>query len=210
MEFSNMAPLTYQPMVLNNFPMCQWMCGIGSVASLVLGIVDLIIQFTRIRFGRASVDCDFSNCNAEWRTLITLSPDVFMDTFQPILLGAVGISIALPPLYRDGLVVRTYLPSSLWGVGLYHIIMALFANLGYLYIAGIVICALNLLFGVIFILVAPILRLIRNSRDNREKVTEMANRPNLNIEAGNLSPNSGIDPSEPSPTNIPASFIDRI
>jgi hypothetical protein len=121
----------------------------GSILSILLGISWVIYGFTYIQF--APYNCTFGFCNSQWRGLISLAPETFMDTFQPIILGVVGVVYQLPS--RPLKPVFMGPPSSSVGGGLFHIAMALFGNLGYMYWVGIAICTYNLLIGVVIMFV---------------------------------------------------------
>jgi hypothetical protein len=122
----------------------------GSCLSILLGISHIIYGFTVIQF--APNGCNFYNCNTAWRTLISFAPERFIDTFQPMLLGGIGVLYALPSGFRPEYPASLSPPSSSAMGGLFHILMALFGNLGYMFWVGIAIAAFNLLVGLAFII----------------------------------------------------------
>ena len=83
--------------------------------------------------------------------LITFAPEQFIDTFQPLIMGGIGVLYALPSDFRPDYPASLSPPSSTIMGGLFHILMALFANLGYMYWVGISIAAANLLIGLTFV-----------------------------------------------------------
>lgn len=120
---------------------------VGSVLSLLLGVAYVIYAFTYISFKMPG--CTYFTCNSMWRTLISFSPDVFMDTFQPMILGGIGILYYFPS--RPSWPASMSAPGMTTAWGVFHIIMALFGNLGYIYWVGIAICTFNLLVGTLII-----------------------------------------------------------
>ncbi len=122
---------------------------VGSVLSILLGIAYVIYGFTYISFKLPG--CTYFTCNSSWRSFISLSPDVFMDTFQPIILGLLGVVYYFPSRPAWPASMGHPGESLLWGF--FHIIMALFGNLGYIYWVGIAICAFNLLIGSLIVVV---------------------------------------------------------
>ena len=129
----------------------SWVSFTGSALSVLLGVSYIIYGFTAISF--APKGCDFFYCNSQWRMLITFAPEQFMDTFQPIILGGIGVLYALPSGYRPEYPASLSPPSSSALGGLFHILMALFANLGYMYWVGIAFAGINILIGVTFIVI---------------------------------------------------------
>ena len=130
----------------------QWFSMGGSALSIVVGISYLIYGFTKLNF--AYDNCDFFYCNTQWRTLVSFSPDVFMDTFQPIVLGLIGVIYALPSDVRPMYPRFMSPPSSSVLGGIFHIVMALFANIGYMYWFGIAVAAYNILTGLAIVIVS--------------------------------------------------------
>jgi hypothetical protein len=120
---------------------------VGSVLTILLGITYLIYGFTFVTFNYPG--CTFFNCNTGWRGFISFSPDVFMDTFQPIIIGSIGVMYYFPSRPTWPVAMSTPGSSFLWGY--FHIVMALFGNLGYIYWVGIAICTYNLLVGSIIV-----------------------------------------------------------
>jgi hypothetical protein len=129
----------------------RWVSFVGSALSVLLGVSYIIYGFTVIRF--APRDCSFFYCNDQWRMLITFAPERFIDTFQPIIMGGIGVLYALPTGFRPEYPASLSPPSSSALGGVFHIVMALFTNLGYMYWVGIVIAAVNLLIGVTFVVI---------------------------------------------------------
>ena len=126
----------------------SWLSFSGSVLSVLLGISHVIYGFTVLNF--ASNDCEFFYCNTSWRSLISFAPDTFFDTFQPILSGIVGMLYATPVGIRPDTPHFLAPPcSSLRGAG-FHVVMALFCNLGYMSWVGIGVAVYNLLLGLTF------------------------------------------------------------
>ena len=129
----------------------RWVSLTGSALSVLLGVSYVIYGFTVINF--APKGCSFFYCNTSWRDLITFAPERFIDTFQPIIMGGIGMLYALPKGMRPESPASLSPPSSSAMGGVFHILMALFTNLGYMYWVGIVIAALNLLIGLTFIII---------------------------------------------------------
>jgi len=107
----------------------------------------VIYGFTYISFKLPG--CTYFTCNEAWRGFISLSPDVLMDTFQPILLGVIGVIYYLPSRPTWPASMGYPGESLMWGF--FHIVMALFGNLGYIYWVGIAISTFNLLVGSLII-----------------------------------------------------------
>ena len=143
-----------------------WIGLVGSLLSVVVGISHIIYGFTAITF--APKGCGFYYCNAQWRQLITFAPDPFIDTFQPIIIGAIGFVFSLPAGVRPAYPASMSPPSSSIRGGLFHIVMALFGNLGYMYWFGIAVAAYNLLAGLLFIIVCIVQGPSRRPKDADE------------------------------------------
>lgn len=141
---------------IRNQTILAWISFSGSFLSIMLGLAHVIYGLTKLPF--APKNCPFYDCNSSWRTLITLSPSVFIDAFQPILIGIVGVIYALPEGVRP--IWPSFLapPSSSIRGGLFHIVMALFCNMGYMYWVGILVASYNLLLGVAFIAITSYAR----------------------------------------------------
>lgn len=142
----------------------------GSSLSVLLGISYIIYGFTAINF--APKGCSFFYCNDSWRMLITFAPERFIDTFQPILMGGIGILYALPMGMRPASPASLSPPSSSALGGVFHILMALFTNLGYMYWVGIVIASINLLIGLIFVIVN-----LKNGGGRPKDIDEVSTTP---------------------------------
>ena len=140
----------------------RWISFSGSLLSVLLGISHIIYGFTMIPF--ATKKCAFYECNASWRGLISFAPETFLDTFQPIILGGIGVFYSLPVGFRPTYPACLSPPSSSALGGLFHIIMALFGNLGYMFWVGIAFASYNLILGVAFIFINLV-----NKRDQRPK-----------------------------------------
>ena len=123
----------------------------GSVLSIIVGFSYLIYGFTKLNF--AYDNCDFFYCNTQWRGLVSLAPDVLMDTFQPMVLGFIGVLYALPEGSRPTYPVCMSPPSSSVLGGCFHILMALFGNIGYMFWFGIAVSAYNILAGIAIVIV---------------------------------------------------------
>lgn len=124
---------------------------IGSILSIVVGISYLIYGFTNLNYQYS--DCDFFYCNTSWRGLVSFAPDVFMDTFQPTILGLIGVVYALAEGTRPAYPKFMSPPSSNVFGGFFHILMALFGNIGYMSWFGIAVAAYNILTGLAIITV---------------------------------------------------------
>jgi len=124
----------------------------GSIASILLGISWVIYGFTTIVM--APQYCSFERCNEQWRAWISFAPETFVDTFQPIILGVIGVVYHLPSRPLKPAFMGP--PSSSVGGGFFHIVMALFGNLGYMYWVGITVCTYNLLIGSIIVILSII------------------------------------------------------
>ena len=140
----------------------RWFSFTGSFLSVLMGISYVIYGFTNIPF--AYKNCNFYHCNDAWRSLITFAPETFINTFQPIIVGGIGVLYSLPAGYRPEYPASLSPPSSSSLGGLFHIIMALFANLGYMYWVGMAIAAYNILLGIAFIIINML-----NRSDSRPK-----------------------------------------
>lgn len=123
---------------------------VGSVLTFLLGIANLIYGWTKLNY--APSHCEFYYCNSNWRSLVSLAPDVFMDTFQPIILGLIGIMYSMPVGVRPSQPMFLSPPSSTWLGGVFHIIQAMFANLGYMFWLGMAFAAYNIIIGLIIII----------------------------------------------------------
>lgn len=128
----------------------RWVSLGGSFLSVLLGLSYIIYGFTAISF--APKGCGFYYCNEGWRTLISFAPETFLDTFQPLILGGIGVLYSLPVGYRPEYPASLSPPSSSAMGGVFHIVMALFGNLGYMFWVGITFAAINLLIGLTFII----------------------------------------------------------
>ena len=128
-----------------------WISFIGSLLSVILGISYIIYGFTIINVHPKG--CDFFYCNDSWRMLITFAPERFIDTFQPMIMGGIGVIYALPDGFRPSFPAFLAPPSSSVLGGIFHIVMGLFTNLGYMSWFGITVATFNLLIGVSFILI---------------------------------------------------------
>ena len=161
----------------------RWISFTGSILSVLMGIAYVIYAFTDIVF--APNNCDFFHCNDSWRGLITFAPEAFMDTFQPIILGGIGIMYSLPAGYRPEHPACLSPPSTSVLGGVFHIIMALFGNLGYMFWVGITIATINLLIGVVFIVVNMMSGGNRRPKDIDElpnsAVTSLAAAPHVEL-----------------------------
>jgi hypothetical protein len=145
----------------------RWIAFAGSALSVLLGLSHVVYGFTQISF--AANDCNFYSCNSNWRLLISLAPDVLVDTFQPIIMGVFGMLYALPVGFRPEYPRAMSPPSSsVWG-GVFHIVMALFANLGYMFWVGITVASINLLVGLVLVVVN-----LRNGGQRPKDVDELA------------------------------------
>jgi hypothetical protein len=151
-----------------NSSVLRWMSFSGSVLSILMGSVYVIYGFTIIDFHPK--DCDFFYCNDSWRALITFAPERFVDTFQPIIVGGLGAIFALPEGIRPSYPVFLAPPSSSVRGGLFHIIMGLFTNLGYLSWFGITVASYNMLLGTVFIFVVLV-----DGRNQRPKDMDEVN-----------------------------------
>lgn len=138
----------------------------GSLLSVILGLVYVIYAFTEINFRPEG--CDFFYCNNSWRALITFAPERFIDTFQPIILGGVGALYALPEGVRPSYPACLAPPSSSVRGGLFHIVMALFTNLGYLSWFGITVATYNMLLGTVFIVLTLVDGRVQRPKDMDE------------------------------------------
>lgn len=118
---------------------------VGSMLSMVVGVSYLIYGFVDLNYQYSN--CDFFYCNTNWRSLVSLSPDVFMDTFQPFMFGLIGVLYALPEGSRPIYPIFMSPPSSNVFGGFFHILMALFGNMGYMSWFGIAVAAYNILTG---------------------------------------------------------------
>ena len=159
----------------------RWISLTGSGLSVLLGVSYVIYGFTAIHF--APKGCSFFYCNDEWRLLITFAPERFIDTFQPIIMGGIGILYALPVGYRPEYPSSLSPPSSSALGGLFHILMALFTNLGYMFWVGIVVASINLLIGLTFIVVN-----LKNGGRRPKDIDEVATSPGDVAPAVNAMP----------------------
>ena len=148
---------------------------VGSVLTVLLGITYLIYGFTYISFKYPG--CTFFNCNTPWRAFISFSPDVFMDTFQPIVLGSIGVVYYFPSRPTWPNAMSTPGSSLMWG--LFHIVMALFGNVGYIYWVGIAICTYNLLVGTVIVVSNMV-----SSRRVGGRPKDLDEIPNAGVAAG--------------------------
>jgi hypothetical protein len=132
-----------------------WLSFSGSLITLLLGIADVIYRLTLIQFQPTS--CNFYYCNIGWRGVFSFAPDIFFDTFQPILLGLIGLVYSLPEGLRPASPASLSPPTSVMG-GIFHIIMAFFGNMGYLSVIGIVAATINMALGCAFILIRTVFK----------------------------------------------------
>ena len=145
----------------------RWISLTGSGLSVLLGVSYVIYGFTAIHF--APKGCSFFYCNDEWRLLITF--------------GGIGILYALPVGYRPEYPSSLSPPSSSALGGLFHILMALFTNLGYMFWVGIVVASINLLIGLTFIVVN-----LKNGGRRPKDIDEVATSPGDVAPAVNAMP----------------------
>eukprot|EP00405_Crypthecodinium_cohnii_P020013 CAMPEP_0206476648 /NCGR_PEP_ID=MMETSP0324_2-20121206/34856_1 /ASSEMBLY_ACC=CAM_ASM_000836 /TAXON_ID=2866 /ORGANISM="Crypthecodinium cohnii, Strain Seligo" /LENGTH=99 /DNA_ID=CAMNT_0053952349 /DNA_START=108 /DNA_END=404 /DNA_ORIENTATION=- len=98
---------------------------------MVMGFVYVILygQQHHQKALHLSFKCDFAeaDCNAQWRTLFTLRPDILLDLWLPVLMGLLGISLHVSSL-RFCALFESLLPNGYVGYGMHMIFLALFAN----------------------------------------------------------------------------------
>lgn len=124
---------------------------VGSSLTIILGVANLVYGWVELNY--APSGCKFYYCNSNWRSLITFAPDNFMDTFQPMILGSIGVLYSLPLGMRPRSPEILSPPSSSWAGGVFHMVMALFANLGYMFWLGMAIAGYNILLGLVIVIV---------------------------------------------------------
>eukprot|EP01054_Gregarina_sp_Poly1_P000994 Gregarina_sp_Poly_1__993@NODE_1241_length_4666_cov_269_446184_g846_i0_p3_GENE_NODE_1241_length_4666_cov_269_446184_g846_i0NODE_1241_length_4666_cov_269_446184_g846_i0_p3_ORF_typecomplete_len156_score15_50COPI_assoc/PF08507_10/2_1COPI_assoc/PF08507_10/51_NODE_1241_length_4666_cov_269_446184_g846_i0513980 len=105
----------------------RWMCFIASVLTVVLGIVHLIDKSPRLKWPDGSFHDDATNMQ-RWRfQLFTFSPNVFVDSWTPLVLGLAGTAAHFEGVGGGvGFLTKDFLTTAI-----FQLICALFANLAY-------------------------------------------------------------------------------
>mmetsp|Transcript_71456 Transcript_71456/g.201730 ORF Transcript_71456/g.201730 Transcript_71456/m.201730 type:complete len:151 (-) Transcript_71456:212-664(-) len=107
------------------------LCFIASCLTLVQGIAFLFFKVKNLEV--LFQDCDGllepEDCNVQWRAVFTLRPEVLLDLWTPVILGALGIAIHLK---RDRSPIKSYV-----AYAFFMFTTATFGNIGYLSQAGI-------------------------------------------------------------------------
>merc|ERR1711920_201586 len=105
-------------------------CFLASILTLLVGIIHFVqkVEDLRVVFS----DCGFfqEGCNAPWREVFTLRPNIFFDLWTPTVFGLLGIGLHCRFVYYK--IVYNYMTYAF-----FMAVTALFANIGYVGIFGV-------------------------------------------------------------------------
>jgi len=125
------------------------LCFIASVLTLLVGLIHFVQKAEDLDVNFS--DCSFfqEDCNGGWRNVFTFRPNVFFDIWTPLVFGLLGIGLHCRFVYYK--IVLNYMTYAF-----FMIVTALFANVGYVGLCGVLAAA----FSVACALVCVIVRLM--------------------------------------------------
>uniref|UniRef100_A0A7S2LS79 Transmembrane protein n=1 Tax=Zooxanthella nutricula TaxID=1333877 RepID=A0A7S2LS79_9DINO len=127
------------------------LCFLASFCTLVLGVAYLILKLERVtvRFDRCgAIEAD---CNAGWRSVFSLAPDVLFTIWTPLVLGLLGASVHAYSLPLNHF-FTWLLPTNYVQYAFFQLATALFGNFGYCGKLGVFVGALSVLSCVVCVI----------------------------------------------------------
>eukprot|EP00450_Noctiluca_scintillans_P018398 CAMPEP_0194512442 /NCGR_PEP_ID=MMETSP0253-20130528/44442_1 /TAXON_ID=2966 /ORGANISM="Noctiluca scintillans" /LENGTH=149 /DNA_ID=CAMNT_0039355893 /DNA_START=31 /DNA_END=480 /DNA_ORIENTATION=+ len=111
---------------------------ICSVCTIAVGIVYL---FDKVQGAKLRTDCALfaPDCNVQWRKVFTLNPIVLLDSWTPIILGFLGTQVHVKAIRID-----MFMPTNYIQYAFLMLITAIFADLGYSGMFGVLVGVLSL------------------------------------------------------------------
>merc|ERR1719461_2209898 len=110
--------------------MTSLICFLGSLCTLVVGILYLILRLEDLRLEFDGCSFLEEDCNRRWRDLFSLRPNILFDVWTPLLFGILGTSIHLHSL-RFNHFFELVIPNNYIQYAAFMLVTALFANFGY-------------------------------------------------------------------------------
>mmetsp|Transcript_101405 Transcript_101405/g.160346 ORF Transcript_101405/g.160346 Transcript_101405/m.160346 type:complete len:156 (+) Transcript_101405:79-546(+) len=127
-------------------------CFVSSCFTFALGIGYIISKILNITLLFESCDFFDEDCNHQWRTVFTLNPEVILDMWTPFIFGLLGISIHIKALQFCPMVTQ-FLPVTYVQYAIFMIMSALFACIGYMGQAGVIVGIVCLIAAIMCVVV---------------------------------------------------------